>query len=395
MKPKHQKLFTTLLLISASMAVSAGAIADSNATGRADNFGSRGHRNPPLIIAEQGSFTVGGKVITAPGIFDPYNWSVSSMPPAGQTFHGDHLFAFYQIPENARKLPLVMWHGNEEFAKTWETTPDGREGFQTIFLRRGFGVYLIDQPRRGGAGRSTLPITITPTPDEQSAGFGLFRLGIWPNFFPNAQFSRDPEALNQFFRWRTPNTGPFDLDVVSDGVKALFDKIGSGVLLTHSAGGGPGWLTAIKSRDVRAVVSFEPGSNFVFAEGEVPPPIPGSFDTLTARSVPESEFKRLTEIPILLFYGDNIPETPTASPGQDAWRVRLQMARLWRDAVNRRGGDVTLIHLPDIGIKGNTHFPFADLNNVQIADLMSKWLREKGLDGTERGEGYDRSTFRR
>ena len=54
--------------------------------------------------------------------------------------------------------------------------------------------------------------------------------------------------------------------------------------------------------------------------------------------------------------------------------------RLWRDVVNRRGGDVTLVHLPEIGIRGNTHFPFSDLNNLEIADLLSKWLEKKGLD---------------
>jgi len=36
--------------------------------------------------------------------------------------------------------------------------------------------------------------------------------------------------------------------------------------------------------------------------------------------------------------------------------------------------------LPEIGIKGNTHFPFSDLNNVQVADALSKWLKDKGLD---------------
>ena len=56
------------------------------------------------------------------------------------------------------------------------------------------------------------------------------------------------------------------------------------------------------------------------------------------------------------------------------------MARIWRDTVNKYGGDVTVIHLPEIGIKGNTHFPFSDLNNVEIADLLSDWLKEKGLD---------------
>lgn len=60
--------------------------------------------------------------------------------------------------------------------------------------------------------------------------------------------------------------------------------------------------------------------------------------------------------------------------------ARLEMARKWRDAVNKRGGDVTVIHLPEVGIKGNTHFPFSDLNNLQVADLMSSWLTKKGLD---------------
>ena len=58
----------------------------------------------------------------------------------------------------------------------------------------------------------------------------------------------------------------------------------------------------------------------------------------------------------------------------------MVMARAWRDAVNKRGGDVTVVHLPDAGLHGNTHFPFSDLNNVQVADLMSDWLRKKGLD---------------
>jgi hypothetical protein len=48
--------------------------------------------------------------------------------------------------------------------------------------------------------------------------------------------------------------------------------------------------------------------------------------------------------------------------------------------VNRRGGDVTLIHLPEQGIRGNTHFPMSDLNNVQIAGLLSRYLAEKKLD---------------
>jgi len=328
----------------------------------------------PLSIQEQGSFAVGGTVITNPGTFDPFNPT-----PDGQTYHGDHAYVFYQVPVNARKLPLVFLHGHGQFSKTWETTPDGREGFQNIFLRRGFGVYLIDQPRRGDAGRSTKPTTITPQPDEQF-WFDNFRVGIWPNYFPGVQFSRDPEALNQYFRQMTPNTGPFDLEVISNATEKLFDKVGPGILLTHSRGGGPGWFTVMKSQNVRAIVSYEPRSNFLFPEGEVPSPMLSSDGLLEAVGVPRSEFMQLTKIPIVIYYGDNIPEPPSENPGQDRWRVALAMARLWAEAVNRQGGDATVVHLPEIGIRGNTHFAFSDLNNLEIADLLSQWLKKKGLD---------------
>ncbi len=362
MNTKQGKRFFALMLIYAGILASSYAMADADG------------KPAPLVIREQGSFAVGGTVITNPGTFDPVK-----MSPEGQTFHGDHAYVFYQIPLNARKLPLVFWHGFGQFSKTWETTPDGREGYQNIFLRRGFAVYVIDQPRRGNAGRGIRPGTVTPAADEQK-WFNMFRLGIWPDFFPGVQFSREPEALNQYFRQMTPDTGPIDIDVTSDAVSALFNRIGPGILVTHSHSGGMGWRTAIKCRNVRAVVAYEPGSNFIFANGEVPPPMPSSGGPLEAAGVPLSEFMKLTRIPIVIFYGDNIPEKPTANPGQDFWRVRLAMARLWRDAVNRKGGDVTLVHLPEIGIRGNTHFPFSDLNNLEIADLMSRFLEKKGLN---------------
>lgn len=86
-----------------------------------------------LQIEEQGSFAVGGTVLT---------------DSLGHKYHGDHAYVFYQKPVDARKYPLVFAHGVGQFSKTWETTPDGREGFQNIFLRKGFSTYLVDQPRR-------------------------------------------------------------------------------------------------------------------------------------------------------------------------------------------------------------------------------------------------------
>jgi hypothetical protein len=367
---KHRKFFISLWLIPVLLLASASAQQATNS------------KPEPLMIQEQGSFAVGGSVITAPGTFDPIRqgaYNPAGTDPAGQTLHGDHTYVFYQVPVNARKLPLVFWHGHGQSGKTWETTPDGREGFQNIFLRRRFPVYLIDQSRRGRAARSTKPITITATPDEQ-LWFGIFRLGAWPNFYPGVQFSRDPEALNQFFRQMVPNTGPYDAQVNIAAVSALFDKIGPGILVTHSASGASGWHTAIRNRNVRAIVSYEPGGDFPFPEGEAAPPITLGTRVIRPPAVPLSEFMQLTKIPIIIYYGDNIPDKPSANPGQEQWRIFLGMARKWRDAVNRHGGDVTLVHLPDIGIRGNTHFLMSDTNNLQIADQMSKFLSEKKLD---------------
>ncbi|UCV27032.1 alpha/beta hydrolase [Ferribacterium limneticum] len=328
----------------------------------------------PLVIQKQGSFSVGGTVVQSPGSYDPLN-----LTSGGQTLHGDHARVFYQVPVKARKLPLVMWHGFGQSTKTWESTPDGREGYQNIFLRRGFATYVLDQPRRGSAGRSSVAATISATPDDQR-WFDTFRVGIWPNYFPGVQFSRSPEALDQYFRSMTPDTGPIDTNLTSNAVSALFDKIGAGILVTHSHSGGMGWLAAMKNPRIRAIVSYEPGSGFVFPEGEVPAAMPSAAGQLEATSIPLAEFMKLTRIPIVIYYGDFILKEPVANPGQDGWRVRLAMAKQWADAINRHGGDAKVIHLPEIGIKGNTHFPFSDLNNVQVADLMSQFLAEKHLD---------------
>lgn len=331
----------------------------------------------PIMIQEQGSFSAGGTVINTKGTYS----TSTPLKPDGQTLHGDHAYVSYQIPVNAHKNPLVFLHGAGQSAQTWETTPDGREGFNNIFLRRGFGVYLVDQPRRGRAGRSTVEGTVSNATDDQF-WFDTFRIGEYPRYFDNVQFAKGEKALENFFRQMTPNTAAYDEGVISDAMAAIFEKIGNGVLVTHSQGGGPGWWTAIKNSNVKGIIAYEPGSGFVFPEGEVPEPLQtiSPFGALSASSISMEEFLKLTKIPIVIYYGDNIAPAPSKEWTKDHWRVRYEMAKLWAEAVNRHGGDVKVVHLPEIGIKGNTHFPFSDLNNITVADEMSKWLKEKGLD---------------
>ncbi|WP_147429508.1 alpha/beta hydrolase [Arthrobacter oryzae] len=329
----------------------------------------------PLAIAAQGSFAVGGAIVTRDGSFDPRN----PMDPAGQTLHGDHARVSYQVPVAARPLPLLFWHGWWVDSSCWDTTPDGREGFRTLFLRRGYGVYLLDQPRRGSAGKTTRAAEISTGPNEQWF-FNQFRLGLWPDLYEGGQFSSDPAALEQFFRAMVPDTGPLDTEVIVAGASAAIDRIGPLVLVTHSHAGGFGWLARLRNDNVRAVVSIEPGSGFVFPEGELPGTMPSSNGTLEPVSIPLEEFEALTRVPIIVYYGDNIPTAPTDIAGRDNWRVRVEMARIWVDTINRHGGDATFVSLPERGIHGNTHFAFSDLNNHEIADQIAAFLAAKKLD---------------
>jgi hypothetical protein len=339
---------------------------------------------PPIVLQDQGAFFVGGTVVTNPGTFDPIDST-----PDGQTIHGDHAYVQYQIPTNARNLPLVMWHGGGQMGKTWESTPDGRDGFQNIFIREGWKTFILDQPRRGRASRSVTPVTINPVPGSGVVGeqgiFVRFRIGLWPDYFPGVSFSHDPEALNQWWRQQVPTTGTGGGNAVTvDATSALFDKIGPGVLLTHSASGILGWLTRIQNDNVKAIVSYEP-VGCAFPEGEVPPPVSTTAGPVSGTAVSAADFAKLTAIPIQIVYGDNIPSSMNEVPNLDIWRGRMIMCQLMVDTLKAHGGDAELVHLPDVGLTGNTHFPMSDLNNAQVAGLLSQWLREKGLD--KRGQG--------
>ena len=104
------------------------------------------------------------------------------------------------------------------------------------------------------------------------------------------------------------------------------------------------------------------------------------FGALKAEGVDPRDFHKLTEIPILMIFGDNIPDDMTRWGGEDNWRVRRMEAENMAEEINRQGGDARVIRLPDVGIHGNTHFLFEDLNNREIAHLMEDWMIEKELD---------------
>lgn len=138
-------------------------------------------------------------------------------------------------------------------------------------------------------------------------------------------------------------------------------------------------MAAINNPEVKGVVALEPGG-FVFPENEVPEALPG----LTGGLTPEYRFRKTSSCslhckPIAIYFGDFIPESGATTLGASNWEVRLKMAREFVDAVNRHGGKATLVELPKIGIKGNSHFLMQELNNDVIADHVANWLNTCNL----------------
>jgi pimeloyl-ACP methyl ester carboxylesterase len=293
------------------------------------------------------------------------------------------MYVQYQIPADVRGLPIVLVHGGGGSGRVWETTPDGREGYQTIFLRRGHPVYIVDAPRGGRSGfpsfngefgrldaQQQLVPARTLRPGREH-GWSRWRLGpSYPQVFAEQAFPMD--AVDSFFQHLRPLVSD-DPPLAAQALAMLFDRIGPGVLVTHSNSGLWGWLAGARSSNVRAIVSYEPG--VVFAEGRVPPPIPLCRGHLDAGStVAAKEFARLAAIPIQVVFGDNIPTQPVADLPADARRAQVIAARLFAAALQAEGGRAQVLLLPEVGLRGNSHFMFSDLNNVEVADQLSAFM---------------------
>ncbi len=319
---------------------------------------------------------MGGITIERPGTFDPDTFVSWANPVQdGQTYRCDHAFARYQIPADAKSLPLVFVHGFGSDGVCWETTPDGRDGFATLLLREGNPTYVLDLPGRGHASRTSNQLTVIPVADEEF-WFDIWRMGLWPQWNEGIQFPKDSLSVSNFFRQMVPDLSDHSLDVAALG--AVAKKIGPHILVTHSAGGFPGWMSAMNNPEVRGVVALEPGG-FVFPEDEVPEALPGLTGGLAGIPVPADDFMKLTRKPIAVYFGDYIPETGATTLGGSNWEVRLKMAREFVKAINRHGGNALLVELPKIGIRGNSHFLMQELNNDVIAAHVADWLRANGL----------------
>lgn len=335
-----------------------------------DDDASAKNSSGALVIAKQGMFSAGGKTLTSEGKFDYKNqWEETG---AGQTSHVDHANVLYQIPAKETGLPMVFLHGYGQSRMGWMMTPDGREGWSNMFLKKGHSVFLVDEPRRGEAGQTSVAGTIsTKTLDQR--WYTQFRIGRWEDgksiVNQGSQFPNDENSIDQFFRQMTPDTGmssdmggDFDNETVARALATTIDEVykrtgKDSILVTHSQGGGPGWTAAQYTDHIAAIVAIEPGG------------APGA-DSDAFKAVAEKK------IPVTFYFGDYIDNGDPAIQATGMWQMMRKACYDFAEAYTAQGGKCTVVDLPKVGITGNDHFMFQDLNNDVIADHIEKWIQE-------------------
>ena len=196
-------------------------------------------------------------------------------------------------------------------------------------------------------------------PGDQ-AWYTHFRIGrVAPERYEGSQFPEGDAAQNQFFRQMTPNTGDFDQAVAAAALGEVMKDVQTltghkSIFVTHSQGGAVGWN--VPADNIAAIVAIEPGGT----------PAIGS----------EQYTKLLSAgIPIAIYFGDYIDNGPEDIMSTSFWRQVRDGALAFAAQYNADGGDCTVVDLPKIGITGNSHFMFQELNNKEIADHIYQWLR--------------------
>ena len=314
-----------------------------------------------LELAEEGSFFVNGQSMRSeyPGA------SLRTGPAPAGNITVNQMYVHYRIPAAKKGVPIVMVHGSQHTGMTYETTPDGREGWATWFVRQGHPVYVVDHAGRGRSGFNPTPVNAVRDGGADPKGLPTLFVGpidrAWANFrfgpahpkpFPNLQFPL--EALDQYLAQLVPNTESTLKGGGANTVNALaalLDKIGPAVIMVHSQSGDYG-MDVVRKRAslVRALVSVE-----------------GGCDTLK----PDEAAKHFARVPFISVWGDN-------SVG--AWGVNGDKRRndciAAANMIKTGGGNANFHLLPDHGIAGNSHMMMMDRNNLQVAGVIRRWINE-------------------
>src|SRR5262245_997744 len=231
-------------------------------------LGTAAQAEQPLHIAKQGSIEAGGKVIDC-RTNDGGNANSTRWPPGHVVVN--NVYATYQYPaEQRHPHPILFNSGGGHTARVYDTTPDGREGWLTLFLREGFPVYGVDRPNTGRSGTDickinavklgVAPSTELPAINRYAAesSWVTFRWG--PKYgepYPNTQFPIEA-AADYYPQTVSTYRDPQETEKAVAAFTALVDKVGPSILLTWSSSGLLGYLTAAqRPEQTKAILAVE------------------------------------------------------------------------------------------------------------------------------------------
>lgn len=268
------------------------------------------------------------------------------------------MYVEYMVPQKKPKVPVVMIEGGGLSGKSWETTPDGRMGWDEYFVRKGYPSYVADQVWRGRSGSDVtvfnrvrdgrLPPSSLPSITRTAAqlAWTVFRFG--PEYgvpFPDTRFP--VESAIEFNKQGVPGFTLPTANGLNPNYKALSDlaiKLEGAVLVGHSQSG---------LFPLEAALTDPAGiRGAILTEGAAP-------------NYTDAQIAKLKSVPMLFIWADHL------GPGEQA-RFDASVAFIKR--VNAAGGNAQMLHPPALGIKGNSHMFMLDNNNLQIADLVMKWI---------------------
>lgn len=308
---------------------------------------------PELRLESISSRFVGGRSLTLTG--QPVEEVTLSSALPGYRHDGNDVYCVEQayvqrfVPAGrVQDTPVLLVHGGGMTGACWESTPDGRPGWLTAFLRAGLPVDVLDNVERGRAGWCAASDVWPGKPimRGERETWEVFRVGLPENYergipFPGSQFPAG--ALRAMVRQGVPRW-PGNAALAERTLLDVVAELGPCTLVGHSQGGGLCARVAHACPDlVRQVVLIEPHGL---------PDTPG---------VPAGYPPQLTVI------GDFTGLSPL-------WAALTAEMRRHTARLAAAGLRADILDLPAAGITGNSHNPMMDLNSDQVAGLILDWL---------------------
>jgi pimeloyl-ACP methyl ester carboxylesterase len=290
--------------------------------------------------------------------------------------------------------PLVFFHGAGQTAVNWVQTPDGRPGWASYFVDRGFTVYLVDQPARGRsahvAGKNG-GIRNFSVEEVEKRFTACRELGDWPQARKHSQWpgrgQRGDAAFDQFYASQVSFLADEQetQTLVQKAGAALLDRIGPTVLVTHSQGGAFGWLLAdARPALVKAIAAVEPSGPPMHKERvwgptairlTYDPPAEKPTDLMVTRQSkaegpdlnpcwlqqePARTLPNLSNIPVLIMIS------------QASYNAAYDHCTA--SYLTQAGVQVEIMRLEEVGTRGNGHMMMLEMNNLDIAGRIAEWI---------------------